>query len=72
MAADPQTPQDFFEGSPRGFAIFGAVADAIDSIGQEVAHPSSKVWMHHIEMWETGQVEEEVISWLREAYESVA
>lgn len=39
---------------------------------KEIAHPSSDVWMHHIEMREPDQVDDEVTGWLREAYESAS
>ncbi len=34
-----------------------------------VAHPAPRVWMHHLELREIGDVDDEVLSWLREAYE---
>ena len=37
---------------------------------KEVAHPSAKVWMHHIELRNTAQVDEEVRAWLIEAYQN--
>jgi hypothetical protein len=36
---------------------------------KSVAHPSSKVWMHHIELTEVSQIDDEVCTWLAEAYE---
>ncbi|HET8988565.1 MAG TPA: DUF5655 domain-containing protein [Humibacillus sp.] len=35
-----------------------------------VAHPSSRVWMHHLELSTPGQVDDEVCGWLREAYDN--
>ena len=37
---------------------------------KSVAHPSSKVWMHHIELSEVSQIDDEVCAWLAEAYEN--
>lgn len=35
---------------------------------KEVAHPSPKVWMHHIELRDVDQVDDEVCAWLAQAY----
>lgn len=37
---------------------------------KSVAHPSSKVWMHHIELSDVSQIDDEVCTWLAEAYEN--
>jgi len=37
---------------------------------KEVAHPSATVWMHHIELREPRDVDEQVHEWLREAFDS--
>ncbi len=37
---------------------------------KEVVHPSRSVWMHHLELDEPGQVDDEVRGWLLEAYAS--
>lgn len=39
---------------------------------KSVAHPSAKVWMHHIELHSAAEIDEEVRSWLAEAYEDAA
>ena len=39
---------------------------------KEVVQPSAKVWMHHLELREPAQVDQEVKSWLREAYDAAA
>ncbi len=36
---------------------------------KSVAHPSTKVWMHHIELHRATQIDDEVRRWLAEAYE---
>jgi hypothetical protein len=36
---------------------------------KEVAHPSAKVWMHHLELTDTAQIDDEVRGWLTEAYQ---
>lgn len=36
---------------------------------KEVAHPSPNHWMHHLEIHDAGDVDDEVVSWLREAAE---
>lgn len=35
---------------------------------KSVVHPSAKVWMHHIELQRTAQIDNEVRGWLAEAY----
>lgn len=35
---------------------------------KEVVHPSARVWMHHLELGDPGQVDDEVCEWLRQAY----
>lgn len=39
---------------------------------KEVVQPATKVWMHHLELREPAQVDEEVRSWLRQAYDAAA
>ena len=36
---------------------------------KEVAHPSPHVWMHHLELHDVSEVDDEVRAWLREAWE---
>jgi hypothetical protein len=36
---------------------------------KSVAHPSPRVWMHHLELDDAAQVDDEVSGWLAEAYE---
>lgn len=35
---------------------------------KEVVHPSPRVWMHHLELHEPEEVDDEVVSWLAEAW----
>lgn len=37
---------------------------------KSVVHPSTKVWMHHIELNLPAQIDDEVREWLTEAYEN--
>ena len=37
---------------------------------KEVAHPSAKVWMHHLELSDPAQLDDEVRAWLTEAYQN--
>ena len=37
---------------------------------KEVAHPSTHVWMHHLELSDGAEVDDEVRQWLAEAYAS--
>jgi hypothetical protein len=39
---------------------------------KSVVHPSPKVWMHHLEIRDPGQVDEEVARWLRDAYDAAS
>lgn len=37
---------------------------------KEVVHPSANVWMHHIEIHEPTDVDDQIVEWLTEAYAS--
>ena len=37
---------------------------------KEVVHPSPRVWMHHLEIHTLADLDDEVVSWLRAAYEA--
>ncbi|GAB3820560.1 hypothetical protein GCM10028820_26910 [Tessaracoccus terricola] len=37
---------------------------------KEVVHPSPKVWMHHIELREPSEVDDQILEWLTEAHTS--
>ncbi len=37
---------------------------------KEVAHPSAKVWMHHLELSDPAEIDDEVRAWLTQAYEN--
>ena len=114
------TPEDLFHEFPRGLAIYRAVQEAVDTIGEatvrvtksqvafrrrrgfayvwrpgqyvnsdvpavlsialprelvsnrfkEVVHPSANVWMHHIELHEPTEVDDQIVEWLTEAHAS--
>lgn len=36
---------------------------------KEVAHPTARHWMHHLELRDPGEIDDEVLAWLREAAE---
>ena len=36
---------------------------------KQVAHPSPAIWMHHLEVRDVADLDEEVRAWLREAFE---
>ncbi len=36
---------------------------------KQVAHPAERHWMHHLELHDLAEVDDEVADWLREAYE---
>ena len=36
---------------------------------KEVAHPAARHWMHHLELHGPDEIDDEVLGWLREAYE---
>lgn len=114
-----RSPEDLFDGFPRGLAVCRAVEQAVAAIGdaavvvsksqvafrrrrgfayvwrpgqyvdsevpavlslalprevvshrfKEVVHPSSQVWMHHLELDDAAQVDNQVRAWLQEAYD---
>ena len=37
---------------------------------KEIAHPSPRVWMHHLELLDSRQLDGEVADWMRRAYEA--
>lgn len=37
---------------------------------KEIAHPSPGVWMHHLELLDSGQLDGEVAEWMRRAYQA--
>lgn len=37
---------------------------------KEVVHPSANVWMHHIELQDSADVDDQIVEWLTEAYSS--
>ncbi|HSK22975.1 MAG TPA: DUF5655 domain-containing protein [Egicoccus sp.] len=37
---------------------------------KEVAHPSAKIWQHHLEIRSVADVDDEVVAWLAEAAEA--
>jgi hypothetical protein len=37
---------------------------------KSVVHPSARVWMHHLELSNSSQIDDEVRNWLAEAYEN--
>ncbi len=39
---------------------------------KSVVHPSQKVWMHHLEIRDPDQVDDEVAKWLRDAYDAAS
>lgn len=36
---------------------------------KSVVHPATRVWMHHLELGDAFEVDDEVRGWLREAYD---
>lgn len=37
---------------------------------KEIAHPAPKVWMHHLELLDVSEVDDQVSGWLANAYEA--
>lgn len=37
---------------------------------KEVVHPSTRVWMHHLELHDASQLDDQVRAWLEAAYEN--
>jgi hypothetical protein len=37
---------------------------------KEVSHPAANIWMHHLELQGTGQLDDEVSGWLALAYDN--
>lgn len=53
-------------------AVLSVVLPARDPSGRwkEVAHPSPRTWMHHLELRSPAEVDGEVGGWLARAYEA--
>ncbi len=50
-----------------------ALPEQIDSSRfKSVVHPGPHVWMHHLELRETGQVDAEVAGWLAAAHQAAS
>lgn len=50
-----------------------ALDHELDSVRfKEIAHPTSGVWQHHLEIHAVDDIDDEVEGWLREAYASAA
>jgi hypothetical protein len=48
-----------------------AMPERVDSPRfKQVGNPSPGVWMHHLELEDPAQVDDEVVGWLREAYDA--
>ena len=37
---------------------------------KQIAHPSPRVWIHHLELLDSRQLDGEVADWMRRAYEA--
>ncbi|MEN5074400.1 DUF5655 domain-containing protein [Isoptericola cucumis] len=37
---------------------------------RQVAHPSSRVWVHHVEVRDPAELDDELAGWVREAYDA--
>jgi hypothetical protein len=55
-------------------AVLSIPLPAEDESGRfkSVVHPSPKVWMHHLEISDHDQVDDEVARWLRDAYDAAS
>jgi hypothetical protein len=55
--------------SPRAEVVLSIVLGRQDDSPRfkEVAHPTPSHWIHHLEIHQSGELDEEVIDWLREA-----
>ncbi|MGZ4207835.1 MAG: hypothetical protein ACXVQ6_08020 [Actinomycetota bacterium] len=66
MISNAPEVERFFDGHPRALAVYRAIEAAL----LQVAHPSKRIWMHHLEIDDAREVDERVVEWLRESYES--
>ncbi|MGZ4189711.1 MAG: hypothetical protein ACXVD2_07060, partial [Actinomycetota bacterium] len=63
MISNAPEVERFFDGHPRALAVYRAVEAAL----LQVAHPSKRIWMHHLEIDDAREVDERVVEWLRES-----
>jgi hypothetical protein len=64
---------------PPGTWLRNPAADVVLSIAlprgdpsrrwKQVAHPSARIWMHHLELHGAPEIDDEVAGWLAEAWE---
>jgi hypothetical protein len=39
---------------------------------KSVVHVSNRVWLHHLELWAVEDIDDEVVGWLREAFDAAS
>jgi hypothetical protein len=62
-----------FEG--RGVEVVLSIAlprHEVSSRFKQVAHPAPHIWMHHMEIRDLGQLDDQVRAWLQEAFDAAA
>jgi hypothetical protein len=61
MSGETKTPDAFFADRPFSRTLYEAV--------REVVEPYPGRFTHHLELYETADVDAEVVQWLRQAWE---
>jgi hypothetical protein len=58
--------------NPKAEAVLSIVLGRHEKSSRfkEVAHPSARTWMHHLEVNDVDELDGEVTGWLREAYDA--
>jgi len=56
--------------APNADVVLSVALDHRDDSGRwkQVAHPSPRIWMHHLELHDPADLDDQVREWLREAY----
>ncbi|MEU4689965.1 DUF5655 domain-containing protein [Actinoplanes sp. NPDC023714] len=65
-------PGKYLKSDVPAVLSFGLPSELHSPRFKEVAHPAARVWMHHLELREPGQVDAEVRRWLAEAFAKAA
>ena len=59
-----------FEWRPRPLPRSPCHREIVCGRFKEIAHPAKTVWMHHLELRDVSEVDDQVCGWLADAYES--
>ena len=70
MAGDPGPAAAKASADPAVEVVLSLALGRLDPSPRwkQVAHPSPRIWMHHLEVRDLADLDDEVRAWLREAF----